>query len=299
MMPDGSDHERIQADLPAFAAGRIEGKERSFLEAHLAFCSSCSELLASMRMIHDAFRERGKALLSPHPSGEDVRSYALGEGSADPGIARHVQVCARCDLEARTWNSSDASRSLSTSPRPEPAAFSRSGAAIGLAAGLVLGIGLGVAASLLWPRGGTRPPATAEAVPSPGSAAAPAPAPWSGAARTILLPRALRGAAAPLEVTLGSSERYVSLAVPDFLDASIPDSAHFGFTIRGEDGDVVWAAEMTVAEIRAHLRSAEAVTFVIPVEVIAAGSFEFAVAQAGTREAALVYRVRIRVERSE
>ncbi len=304
-MAEGMEHARIQADLPAFAAGRIEGEERRRLEEHVAFCERCSEMLTSLREIHAAFQSRGESLLDPHPDGDEVRAFALGEKPADERIERHLQVCASCDLEARAWRSRPDAARAGASERPAGIRSLPRRVPVPAAAGLLLGIALGLAASLLWQAGATRPPEgeAARALPEsatspPPEGAAAAPKKWSGPARTIVLPRALRGDASDLEVTLGSGEEYVNLAVPDFLAAAVPDRARYGFTIREEDGAAAWASEMTASEIRRHLRSAEAVTLVVPAEVLAPGSLEFVVAMLGPDSTPPDYRVRIQVVRS-
>lgn len=90
-----TEHEKLEAEIPALAAGRLPEPEATALAAHVATCASCSAVLAMAREI---------AALAEHPGVDDLRRYARGPKPPDAGaIEAHLTACASCSLEIAAW----------------------------------------------------------------------------------------------------------------------------------------------------------------------------------------------------
>ena len=114
-MPDHPDHER----LAAFQAGDVDRRERIDVEAHLAGCSSCAELVASVG------RARGSLAL-------------LEEPDLPPGLHDRLAAAAEAEVAA-DGREGDGTRDGAAEPRIlRPAPWYRRPAAWGAAAALLL-----------------------------------------------------------------------------------------------------------------------------------------------------------------
>lgn len=115
-----TEHEKLQFEIPALAAGRLGEAEAQALEAHVATCESCRGVLATAREI---------AALSKHPDVPALRRHALGlDPLESASMESHLAGCASCSLEVAAWR---------RRPRRR-ARFAAFGAAAALAAALVL-----------------------------------------------------------------------------------------------------------------------------------------------------------------
>src|SRR5262245_33057028 len=246
-----SEHEDLQADLPAYAARRLEPARHHAIQGHVAACLECREAVAAFSAIAAGIARTGDSLFAPHPASAALRRLAQGEGAGDATLRRHIELCAACALEVDAWRqvamgvpSARASRARGSLPR----------LALATAAGLLLGI------LLSWLYRGV-PSATPPHAPP----AASQPAPLSGDSLLDLgqpvlyvLPEAHRGAEptrADWELDPGDPWFGVAfpIAIPDGADGATP----WRIEIRRIGGEVAWSTEMTVSRLRDHMRSAE------------------------------------------
>ena len=260
------DHETIQAEIPAYAASRLEGEELRRVQDHLAECDICREMASTWKEIAAALREGGEAMFEPHPGTLALRDFAQGKPVPHGDrIARHVSVCPSCDLEVKAWRSRE-----EIAPERPPAASMGDRrhrmTALAVAAAFLVGLGLG-----FWLL-----PAPAQIAPTSGPVAEPPPETvWSGPALPLILPRALRGQPSSVTYKVGKNQKYVVVAFPASLPAGVADTDRCRFVVRRHDGEMTWSFSLTAAEVRKHLESAEVVTFVVPSAALLPGTYEF------------------------
>lgn len=131
-----SDHPQIQAELPAFVAGRLDADAAASIEEHLAGCDECAAFVADWRTIQEGFTAGGTALAEAHPDALVLKRFAE-DGLDRAGLQAHLDACESCRLELEVFRR-----------QPARASARRGGrvlriASAALAAGLVLGAGLG------------------------------------------------------------------------------------------------------------------------------------------------------------
>jgi hypothetical protein len=271
-----SEHEHLQEDLAALAAGRLDGEPRRRLEEHLAQCEACAGILETARRIATVLASEREAQPGAHPSVAALRSHALGEGTAPPDLLRHVETCARCDLEVAVWRRHPA--------RPRTAAPSRrivtgktlawTAVPLALAAGLVVG--------LVVPRLAGR---ASEDVGAP--------------VHVLNLGDAFRGGGAEAILRIGAGQRLASISV--FLEMMDP-TAEVGpleFTIRTGDGRPVWSTTCPARRVAEILEAGGVFGLQVPVAELGAGTHGITVVAPGRSDVPLLERhFRVEVEQA-
>lgn len=106
-----STHPDICDQLPSYLEGRLDENLRRQVQEHLERCGSCSEELAAMRAIAHALWQAGRDDLAATaeverygcPGVEELSLHEAQEAShltaEDEWIARHLEVCPRCQHE--------------------------------------------------------------------------------------------------------------------------------------------------------------------------------------------------------
>ena len=262
-----SDHDTWEEEIAAYVAGRLDEGVRRRVEAHLRDCRPCSELAASVREIAEASGDRDESDSATHPDSLRLRDLALGRGSGDDLLARHLAECASCALEAAVWREREGRPPGSAARRVTAAPFRT---LIALAAGLLAGAGAGA-----WYASRTSPPirfsAIADRPPDrPGTPATP----WSGAVQLFFLPNPLRGAEQHPVLRPDPSAPVVLVALQPDLPATLTGTALCRFSIQGIDGGTTWSVDLNADSVRAHLQQSEAVTFAIPASALPPGRYE-------------------------
>jgi len=277
-----NEHEDLQEDLPAYAAGRLEGAVTERLEAHLRECEGCREMVDTLKEFASALREGGEALFEPHPAESALKSYARGEAIAEHGrIERHLAVCATCSLEVEAWKRGGSVASGTVLTRVGGGLPGWGFVALATAAGLVVGFGIAELRRASPPS----PPVVAQG-PAPGELQA---------GPLLILPRVLRGDEAKVRYRIDPKQALVVIVCP----ASIPDQAapeaSFRYAMRNASGQVVWARDMTAAAIREHLGGvAEEVTLLAPTSSLASGQYVFSLSSIDRPDEAL-YRADLEI----
>jgi hypothetical protein len=269
-----NEHDLIQEDLPAYAASRLEEPALGRLEAHLKFCGECREMAARFRSLASFMRADGDALFEPHPTEAALLRHVAGGAVGDrDGIARHLEVCATCSLEAGVWR--EQRQQARAFPQAVPSRRS-SGWKIAatLAAGLILGAGLSLPISRAIRTAGL-PPAT-PALPTTAGPATPGPEPSVGP--QLILPRILRGETPVISYAPAPNQTFVVIACLATIAPEAPPESAFRYEIRRSTGGSVWSRELTAAEIRRHLESTEVVTLLVPGTTLPPGRYEFRLA---------------------
>lgn len=264
-------HEEGLEAVPAYVAGHLDEDARRGMDEHLATCGACAELVEAWRELLDAMRAGGEAVVEPHPDVEALRAHALGSGTEDDRIGRHLTVCPSCRIEVEAWRrrEADGPGARDASPihagrRPWPGGIWP--AAATLAAGIALGLVLGH----------LRPTAPPEPeAPAPGAVPAAIEPPFRGGPLPlIVLPAPRRGADVTPGPRLDPRHPFVLLALPSPSPGRRSEVERFRFTIHGPDGGVVWSSEMSDAEVGIYRGTGEAVVFAVPTSALAHGRHE-------------------------
>jgi putative zinc finger protein len=256
------DHDDIRSDIAAYVAGHLDQAGRDRLDAHLALCGECSELVSTANEIAAALRSRGDDLLSDHPTELALREHALGRPDRlDDRITRHLETCASCSLEVSA---------VGTGPVASPAtrpvnAVRNAGVPWGIgsaaiAAALVTGLLLGL---ILSPR--------QHKTHEPDSTLTTARA--TGPVDLWILAGRSRGTGAPPIFRPDPSRLFVVIACPVVLPHAPLDRDLYKIIIRRQ-GESVWSSQISAGQIRQQMESAEAVTMIVPSGVLGPGQYE-------------------------
>jgi hypothetical protein len=284
------DHETIQAEIPAYAASRLEGDELRRLQDHLAVCDTCREMASTFKEIATALREGGEAMFDPHPATLALRDFAQGRTvpHADR-ISLHVALCPSCDLEVKAWHPGAAMPGVPHQAQPlRRHGIGRSAGAA--AAGLLAG--LGIAFWLL-----RQAPAPVAPISGP-VAGPPRETVWSGPALQLILPRALRGPSSRMTYKVGKNQQYVVVAFPAAPRADLAGTDIYRFVVSRHEGAVTWSSSLTVAEMREHLEATGVITFVVPAAALLPGTYEFRAVAPGPGDP-VSYSVVVEISASE
>jgi len=236
------DHVELQREIPAYVASRIGDAERRVLEIHLATCRDCQELVVCCEEIGVEIRREADLAWAEHPDPLQVKAHVAGERPAVE-VARHLEVCAACALEASVWKEEK---------RPEAPVGSRGSSWLAprsLAAGALLGAAACLAVVLALPRGGP---------------ASTGPAPFDGSAPLLLLDEAPRNGSAAATVRVGADQPYIPMGVRVNLPPAASDRDRLLFSVRGPGGSVSWRQELSVEEIRTEQARSWVVGFLVP-----------------------------------
>ena len=292
-------HDEIREHLADLISSRIEPDQRRRVEAHLAGCTECRELVKDLEEMRKQVREAGESIFEPHPDPSALHRIGSGErGAQDTQIERHLAACPTCRLEVEAWKRIQASKGparltpggvtrLEPSARPAASALW-----IGLSA--AAGIVLGCLVTLLIVSSKTprlHPP------PSGGSPTADHQASIPTLQPVLhVLPELLRDEQIPVQKwVLDPAEPYVSVAVPLTLPVKASDAERFRFEmVRAGQEEAVWSSEMTAARIREHLKASDLVSLsVILPRSLEAGSYEFRMLSSDTPDRPPLYRAGI------
>jgi hypothetical protein len=286
-------HEELRETLPDYVASRLAPEQRRFVQEHLAGCPACEEIVADLTEMERHVKAAGEAMFEPHPDPVALRRHAMAtpEG-ADASIERHLELCAPCSLEVRTW-----ARRARPPAAPRRADFVAGRLVrilqMGLAtsAGAILGVLIG---ALLFRSKASDTAALRPEEGGPPPAIEPAPLPV-GQPLLHILPTVLRSGETPRQVwTLERSEPYLAVAVPVSVPRTASDSDLFRFELRQEGGAIAWSLELTAGRIREHLDAAEFVNIpAIPTRNLGPGTHEFLVRPARPPDAPPIYRATI------
>ncbi len=237
------DHLELQRAIPAYVASRIGENERRVLEAHLATCRDCQELVACCEELGQEVRRDAGLAWAEHPDPLHVKAHVEGERRAVE-VARHLEICDACALEASGW--SEKTRAASAGWRARAASWL---APRPLAAGALLGAAACLALVLALPRGGS---------------VTPGPSSFDGSAPLLLLDEAPRNGSAAATVRVGADQPYIPMGVRVNLPPAVSDRDRFLFSVRSPDGSVSWKQELSVEEIRAEQARSWVVGFLVP-----------------------------------
>lgn len=132
------EHEELREDIPAWAVSGLSGEALDRLERHLRECGACARMAATARRVVEAVREGGEAILSGHPSPEEIARLARMEPGEGP-LAPHVLHCERCGLEVSSLRRRLATKRAAHRRRITRWALTAAAAAAGLVVGILLG----------------------------------------------------------------------------------------------------------------------------------------------------------------
>lgn len=99
--------------LPAYVRGDLRQEDRERFERHLEECPECREEHPFLVQLAGLARSHGAALFEDHPPVEALVAWTENrlDASARGRVARHLELCAACELETR-WISGDAAVEL-------------------------------------------------------------------------------------------------------------------------------------------------------------------------------------------
>ncbi|MGH9869926.1 MAG: zf-HC2 domain-containing protein [Candidatus Polarisedimenticolia bacterium] len=263
-----SDHADYQIELPAYAADRLDDGGRARIEAHMAACGECREMVAAFGGLAAAIQKGGASLFGPHPTEADLRRMATSPGPVEPGLRHHLAVCVSCSLELGGWKR--VARSKAARART-----SWWGVGVAAAAGVVAGLGLAI---LL-----TQTPWQGASMPGPALGATTGP--------QLLLPPVLRGEPGRAAYDLSPAQQTVVVSWPAAIPDDAPQDERFLFEIGRPGVPASWSLELSAAEIRRHLEATEVVTFLLPAGVLPPGRYEARVIRAGAGGPPLYFAV--------
>ncbi len=254
-----NDHERIQMDIPAYVASRLEPEAARRLEAHLEECEDCADIVGSWSDVAEGLRAGGRDLLEGHPDPSALQDYAAGRmRQGREAIKRHLESCATCQLEAAAAAQDDRA-TIVRKPAwmiGSPRFYVPASLAAGLVVGLLLGIPLRTS-----PTTGTR-----------SSPLATVPA-WSQPVNLLLLERPLRGAAKPVVFRIPANQPVIPLAVPVVVPEGAGPSELYRFELRDGASRTVWSSEARAALLREQMAASGVVSFLVPAADLKTGSY--------------------------
>jgi hypothetical protein len=253
-------HEDLEGDIAALAMNRLEGPARARLEQHVGECNPCAEMLASVRGIAASLRGSEAEAGAWHPDVVALREHARGARGPDSDrIARHLEACGTCALEASAWVRFLDSAQLQLSRTPLPLRRPSAGwirAALALAAGLVLGFLLR----------GTGKPAPSGA----------------GEVHVVEFSEGLRDAPAEETTTVRVGERVVvSVSLESFEPAQV-GALLFEVIPKDADGPgaTLWHASVEAPRVERTLRDGARFAFELPQALLGPGAYALRVSSA-------------------
>ncbi|HEU5180120.1 MAG TPA: hypothetical protein VFW45_04975 [Candidatus Polarisedimenticolia bacterium] len=234
----------------------------------------------------EQIRSGGEAMFEPHPEPVILHRYALGEGGVEaPGIGRHLETCATCQLEVETW------RRIGRKKLAEPARSRPSLPWMSLAAGVGALFGLLVGWRLL-----SAPLRTEVPVPPA------APPVVSESARILVaplihnLPGLMRsGEVAVQHWSIDREEPYLNITVPLTIPEDASGSEPLRFEILGPKGEDVWHFEMPVSRVREHVESAGVVSLAVSPQ-IEPGKYQFRAVRTAIAGAVPLYQASVEID---
>jgi hypothetical protein len=242
-----TEHAELQQEIPAYVAGALDEVDRTRLEVHLAECLECQELVDCCEGIASGIRNEREPGAADHPDPLDLRAYGTGL-RGDAGIARHIERCAACALEATVWK--DWRPGVETGSTGRAARETRgwfglrpflAGAAVGVVAtGMLV---------LVSRQGGGTPDGLSA---------------WTGEAPLLLLEEAPRNDATAGAVQVAPDQPLIPLGVRVNLPTGVADGDRFRFSIQAPGGSPSWSQELSVGRIREEQSRAWVVGFLVP-----------------------------------
>jgi hypothetical protein len=257
-----SDHTEIQEELAAYVAAQLTGAAYDRVDAHLESCAECRILVACAEGISAALQP-GDAT-DPHPDPLLLHPMSRnGSTAGDSSVARHLETCESCSLEASTWEDwtgwTGRAESNPTSVLPVRLSGRRatSGRPWWISPAFAGGAALGAAAAVLI------------LVLIPGIV--PGEARWSGAAQPLWLDEPYLDASAPPQVSLEGGQPYLPLSVRFTPPSHLGIDDELEFTLENKSGRSLWSHRLNAQEARERLASPGFVLLLVPADAVQAG----------------------------
>lgn len=280
--------EEIRTLLADYVGARLGPDQSRRVEQHRQTCPDCGEILEDLESMKEQIRSGGEAMFEPHPVPVILHRYALGEGGVEaPGIGRHLETCATCQLEVETW------RRIGHKKLSKPARSRPSLPWMSLAAGVGALFGLLVGWRLLsTPALRTEVPVLPSASPAPPETARILAAPIIHA-----LPGLMRsGEVSVQHWSIDREEPYLNIAVPINIPEDASGSEPFRFEILGPKGEDVWHFEMPVSRVREHMVSGVVSLAVSPTQQIEPGKYQFRAVRTAIAGAPPLYQASVDID---
>lgn len=97
------DHKTTMTLLGDAVSDRLSEADAQAVEAHVATCDECESVFATMQGVSHEVAAQGRALFTPHPTPDDLVSFAMGSPQLGPdrrtGVDAHVRACPSCTAE--------------------------------------------------------------------------------------------------------------------------------------------------------------------------------------------------------
>ncbi len=244
-------HDRIQLEIPAYIARRLDEVTSRRVEDHLAVCAECEAAVIDGEAIVQGLRT-DKDSEDIHLDMETIRAAGRhGLERMDDAQREHALACAVCSHLIAVIRRRSADRA--------PTARSRwmiplsIGGALGAVASLVLAVLLG------W-----------------GPDSTPIGSPSQEPIQWLLLESSTRGSTGPRQ--LSTADRpYLPVGVVISLDSlqAMPDPVEF--SIADDSGKAIWAAQVDRARLERDLRSMGFISFLLPASDYPTGRYRLRV----------------------
>ena len=253
-------HEEIRFHLAAYLARRLPEAESSQMDAHLAMCDDCEDLVSSLRVFGDAVARHGDALFDPHPAPGDLERVARGEPVHDmERLQRHLAVCAACQLEMEGPPSPARSEGRSAPATPVAATplWVRAGKAASLlAAGLAAGLLLDVLVERRQPS-------------------------WNGPIDLPVLNRMTRSEAPITRILARPGQKALVIALPLEAPGDRPETETLQLQVLATDGSAVYTLREPLGRLRHHADSSGIIPLMIESRRLPLGRYEVILTGAG------------------
>ncbi len=267
--------EDYSESVAAYADGDASPEETARVEAHLASCPDCTDVVRSLRALRTTGAEHEAALFDDHPVADDLSRYAVLDPEIGTprlaGIAAHVRSCPTCGHEADlTRRAVRAADGLWARLRP----FVSPGTRLWIPAPVPAALAAAVVLLAI--------PAYQSLRQAPDS--------WSGGALPmILLERETRGATLP-ELTVDHRRPFTLMLVELDADA-VPQDETLAVRLVDLDGREFWRHETDFST--AYDSDQGVVSLLVPTSTFRPGVLELELRLAG-RENLRVVRFRVR-----
>jgi anti-sigma factor RsiW len=266
------EHAELQRDIAEYARGDIDPLRRARLEAHLAGCAECEQLV----VVASAIAPRPAVPADwngDHPPPALLERAANEHAPHEPGVQGHLARCESCCLEVEILRRHPAQPTRAAElarPALWPPRF-----VLGLATGLAVGV---VGAMLV---------ATAIVAPRTHG-------PWNGEAPMLLIEDVSRGPETVARVERVPGQPFVPVGLRFPPGAS---GARYRIQILDRGGDEIWQTVLAEDRIESQRQRSWIATVLVPAEVLSAGRYSVRVEMLEPSGTSLLVDAAIEVER--